>query len=595
VVKEVAASTGSKRLSRNLRGPALGLLAALAVHTYPTDAAEPAAQVPPFAEVAAAAGIDFLHFNGMSGAFYFPEIVGSGVALFDYDNDGDLDLYLVQGKMIGPDKTLADATFPPPAGTRLRDRLYRNDTKAGPDGVPRLRFTDVTEASGIRATGYGMGVAAGDYDNDGRVDLYVTNYGDNQLWHNRGDGRFEEVTAAAGVNDPRWSVSASFLDYDRDGLLDLFVGNYVDASLRKPEPCYGATGAQDYCSPLSYRPVPNALFRSLGNGRFEDVSGGSGIAKAFGGALGVASADFDGDGWLDIYVANDGRPNQLWMNRRNGTFEDEAFMAGTAVNMDGAAEASMGVDAADFDGDGDEDLFMTHILEETNTIYVNDGSGWFQDRSVATGVAVPSQGYTAFGTVWIDYDNDGWLDLFVANGDVRSIPAQVRAGDPYPMRQPNQLLANLGNGGFEDISARAPAALSLPEVSRGAAVGDLDNDGDADLVVSNSNGPARLLRNDVGNRRAWLGCRVVDRNGRDALGARVVLYRTGAPPLWRRSRADGSYASANDPRVLFGLGDDPRLERIEVHWPDGKVEAWRDLKPGRYLVLRQGEGQEVKP
>ncbi len=546
-----------------------------------------------FSEMAVAVGLDFVHFNGMSGERYMLETMGAGGALFDYDNDGDLDIYLVQGRMLGEGKTLADAWFPPRPGQVLADRLYRNDLVIQKDGTRTLRFTDVTAASGISATGYGMGVAAGDFDNDGWVDLYVTHDGSNQLWHNNGNGTFADVTKKAAVDDRRWSVSAAFLDFDRDGWLDLFVGNYVDFTVANHKPCYSPTSAKDYCSPLIYTPVPSALFRNRGNGTFENVAGKAGIIQEFGGALGVVTADFNGDGWVDLYVANDGRPNQLWINQKDGTFQDEAFLSGTAVNMDGAAEASMGVDAADFDNDGDEDLFMTHILEETNTIYVNDGKGWFQDRSVATGLAAASQGYTAFGTAWFDYDNDGWLDLFIANGDVRSIPARVRAGDRYPLDQPNQLLANLGNGRFQEIMSEAGKVFALAEVSRGTAFGDVDNDGDVDVLVTNNNGPVRLLINNVGNRNHWLGLRLVDRSNRDALGARVAVYRSAGAPLWRRARADGSYASANDPRVLVGLGDVNTIRRVRVHWPSGRIEEWIGLTVDRYTTLREGEGKEV--
>nr|MBS0020343.1 CRTAC1 family protein [Gammaproteobacteria bacterium] len=543
--------------------------------------------MPVFSERGAELGIGFEHFNGMLGKFYFPEIVGAGAALFDCDNDGDLDLYLVQGATLEE----GEARSPPSAGRILSDQLYRNDRMVQADGTPRLHFTDITAASGIQEHDYGMGAAAGDIDNDGFVDLYVTNFGANRVWHNEGNCTFKDWTVRAGVGDPRWSVSAAFFDYDRDGWLDLFVGNYVDFSLAKHRPCYAPTSAQDYCSPQIYEPLQNRLYRNRGDGTFEDVSVQAGISRESGGALGVVTADLNGDGWSDIYVANDGRPNQLWVNQRDGTFEDDALLAGAAVNRDGAAEGSMGVDAADFDGDGDEDLFMTHISDETNTVYVNDGQGWFQDQSAQTGLGAPSQGYTAFGTAWIDYDNDGWLDLFVANGEVKIIPALARAGDPYPLHQPNQLLRNLGNGRFVDVTAQAGEAFELSEVSRGAAFGDIDNDGDVDIVVTNNNGPSRLMLNNVGNQSHWLGLRLLTSAGRDAAGARVAVYRPSQPPLWRRTRTDGSYASANDPRVLVGLGNDTEVASVQIHWPSGRIEQWQGLPVDRYSNLREGEGQ----
>ncbi len=568
---------------------ATGSVAASSVST--TTHRAPSSERPLFSEAATQVGIDFRHFNGLSGKFYFPEIVGAGAALFDCDNDGDLDLYLVQGT------TLEEGNETPPLGApdrALGGRLYRNDLVVRADGTPQLRFTDITEASGLHDQGYGMGVATGDIDNDGWVDLYITHFGANRLWRNQGDCTFSDWSAQAGVDDPRWSVSAAFLDYDRDGWLDLFVGNYVNFTLANHRPCYAPTSAQDYCSPQIYEPLQNRLYRNRGDGTFEDVSVQAGISRESGGALGVVTADFNGDRWVDIYVANDGRPNQLWINQRDGTFEDEALLAGAAVNRDGVAEGSMGVDAADFDGDGDEDLFMTHISDETNTVYVNDGQGWFQDRSVQTGLGPPSQGYTGFGTAWIDYDNDGWLDVFVANGEVKIIPALARLGDPYPLHQPNQLLRNLGEGRYVDVTDQAGDALKLSQVSRGAAFGDVDNDGDLDIVVTNNNGPAHLLLNEVGNRSHWLGLRLLTRSGRDALGARVVVHRPSKPPLWRRARTDGSYASANDPRVLIGLGGSPELTSVQVHWPSGHVEEWRHLPVNHYSSLREGEGQSLE-
>ncbi|MBT8419834.1 MAG: CRTAC1 family protein [Gammaproteobacteria bacterium] len=559
-----------------------------------------------FSEIANAAGLDFVHFSGISGEFYFSEILGAGGAFLDYDQDGDLDVYLVQSHVV-PCKPTVNPNDPPcqeqaSEQESLRDRLYRNDLVIDEDGTPKIHFTDVTQTSGIVAIGYGMGVAAGDIDNDGWPDLYITNHGPNQLLKNNGDGTFTEITEKAGVGEDRWSVSAAFLDFDRDGLLDLFVGNYVDYSLKNHEECYAPDGSRDYCSPLTFRPVPCRLFRNRGDGTFEDVSGKSGIIKEYQGALGVIGADFNGDGWVDIYVGNDGRPNQLWINQHNGTFLDEAFLAGTAVNMDGVAEASMGVDAGDFDNDGDEDLFMTHLTEESNTLYVNDGTGWFQDRSVATGVAVPSQGHTAFGTSWFDYDNDGWLDLLVVNGDVRVMPNLARVGDSLPFHQPNHLLANTRadtshsarDRRFADITPQAGAAFALSEVSRGAAFGDIDNDGDIDILITNNSGPVRLLKNNLDSANHWLGLRLVDKSGRDALGARVRVEREDASPLWRRSRTDGSYASSNDPRVITGLGASDKVKAVRVIWPDGQSEEWKAqegeyLAVDRYMTLREGE------
>ncbi len=539
-----------------------------------------------FIDRAAASGLDFVHANGMSGEFYFAEMMGSGAALFDYDNDGDLDLFLVQSGSFGPASSAGDG--------QSGDRLYRNDLETKGDGTVELRFTEVTDASGIQGLDYGMGVAAADYDGDGFVDLYVTAFGANRLWRNRGDGTFEEVTQAAGVRDPRWSVPALFFDYDGDNDLDLFVGNYVDFALTTHKRCTTDRGEPNYCGPLAYRPQADALFENRGDGTFAEVSDKAGIGGARGGALGAVSADFNGDGRLDLYVANDGTANALWINQGDGRFRNESLLAGTAVNADGAPEASMGIDAADFDGDGDEDLFMTHLSHETNTLFVNQGDGLFDDRSTKLGLGLASWQATGFGTAWFDYDNDGWLDLLAVNGAVRVIESLARAGDPFPLHQPNSLFHNQAGRGFEDVSDRAGAVFALSEVSRGAAFGDIDNDGDTDVVISNNHGPVRLLVNQIGQRTPWLGLRLTDNTGRlDRLGAWVGLAGPGLErPLWRRVRSAASYASANDPRLLFGLGtgDSSGSYQARVRWPDGCEELFTELAAGRYTTLRQGSG-----
>ncbi len=547
-----------------------------------------------FTEVAEQVGIRFTHFNGMSGEYYYPEVVGSGCGFFDYDNDGDLDVYLVQGNMLGPGKTLAEAFFPPSPDEALTDHLFRNELIVTQHGTRRLSFSDVTEQSKLQTSGYGIGVSAGDYNNDGWTDLYVSNFGPNQLLRNNGDGTFTDVTREAGVDDPRLSVIAAFFDYDQDGWLDLYVVNHLEFDFEKHKPCSSPIRPQEYCSTRMYPALPGRLFRNLANGSFEDVTTKSHVDREYGAGLGIVTADLNGDGWLDIYVANDGSPNQLWINRKDGTFRNEALLAGAAVNMDGAAEASMGIDAGDFDEDGDLDLFMTHDLNETNTIYINDGKGWFDDRSVSVGLAAPSQGYTAFGTAWFDYNNDGWLDLFIANGAVRANAEHSSVRQKYPLDQTNQLFANLGNGRFKETTHEAGSTFTLSEVSRGAAFGDVDNDGDMDILLANNSGPARLLINNVGNKKPWLGLRLVDRFNRDALGATVHVTGISGRKFWRRVRTDGSYASANDPRILLGLGDNQGVRAVRVYWPGGRVEEWRDLPIGRYTVLREGSGVTTK-
>ncbi|MEE8526158.1 MAG: CRTAC1 family protein, partial [Thermoanaerobaculia bacterium] len=556
-----------------------------------------------FADATVETGLDFVHFNGMSGELYFVEMMGPGGALFDYDRDGDLDVFIVQGTPLD-DQTQS----PQPAG----DRLYRNDLVRQPDGTAAPRFVDVTGKSGIRENSYGMGVATGDFDNDGWTDLYVLNFGRNQLWRNRtgeplAGGRssapaFADVTAGSGAGDRRWSIGASVVDYDRDGWLDIYVVNYVHFEVENNVVCYAASSRRDYCGPDAFKPVADGLLRNLGGSaggspgeiRFEDVSLSSGIAREVGPGLGVVAADFDGDGWSDFYVANDGKPNYLWLSRRLADggvgFTDESLLAGVAVNREGRPEASMGVAAADYDNDGDEDLFITHLMGETNTLYVNDGSGLFEDLTAALGLGPPSLASTSFGTGWLDVDNDGWLDLMVVNGAVKILESLVHEGDDFPLDHPNQFFKNLGGRGFEDATAAAGPTFAVAEVSRGTAFGDVDNDGDVDALVLNTGDRPRLLLNRVGQRRRWLGWRLLDANGRDALGARVSVERSpaggGAPS--RRVASDGSFSSANDPRVLFGLGDGAAAA-VRVRWPGGSEQRWRLPASGRYVTVRSRE------
>ena len=538
-----------------------------------------------FEDRAAALGVDFVHFNGMSGQTYFPEMMGAGAAVLDYDGDGDMDLYLVQGRMLGPDRPVDQATYPPRHPQPLSDRLYRNDLETGkPDS---LRFTDVTAESGIHvARGYGMGVSVGDVNNDGHPDLYLSNFGPNQLLLNQGDGTFRDVTEAAGADDPRWSVTAAFVDFDGDGWQDIYVVNYVSFSFETAKTCRTHYDEPDYCSPQSYEPVSDRLLRNRGDGTFEDATARAGIATVEGPGLGIVTGDFNGDGRTDLYVANDGAANNLWLNQGGGRFVDEALLAGVAVNMAGTPEASMGVDAGDFDADGDLDLFMTHLDRQTNTLYVNDGQGWFMDQTGTSVLGKSSFAFTGFGTLWFDYDNDGWLDLMSANGAVVKVESQDRAGDPLPLKQRNQLWRNV-DGKYEDVSEAAGPAFTAETVSRGAAFGDLDNDGDWDIVVTNNAGPAQVLINQVGQDRSWLGVRLTGPEGRqDMVGAQATVALPERN-LLRRSRTDGSYVSAHDPRVLFGLGNHRDPVTVKITYPDGSTHQVPDLPPGRYYTIRK--------
>jgi enediyne biosynthesis protein E4 len=541
-----------------------------------------------FVDRAAESGLDFVHVNGMSGRFYMPEIIGSGVALFDYDNDGDLDVYLVQGDGLSRGHGTGDEDS---AKSGNGDRLYRNDLTINPDGTRSLHFTDVTTQSRIVSRGYGMGVATGDFNNDGWVDLYLTKFdAPNQLLRNNGDGTFTDVSKPSRTDEQSWSVSASFVDVNRDGWLDLYVGNYLRYRLQDTAPCFSASGSPDYCTPAAYQPLPDRLYVNRKDGTFVDASVSAGIAREFGPALGVSTADFNGDGWIDIYVANDGKENLLWLNQRNGTFVNGALLAGVALPVSARAEGSMGVDAGDFDNDGDEDLVMTELTSEGSNLYLNDGRGLFTDASASSMVGPASLAFTGFGTGWFDFDNDGRLDLLAVNGTVQIIESLRQAHDPFPMHQRKLLLRNTG-GRFEDVSARAGRAFTTSEVGRGVAFGDLDNDGDVDVLISNNNGHVRMLVNEAAARgRHWLGLRLLTQR-RDALGARVEVVKKRGGSIWRRARSDGSYASANDPRVLAGLGDSVEPVTVRVIWPGGRTESWPDVPIDRYTTLTEGTGR----
>lgn len=552
----------------------------------PAQAEPVAASEPPFLEVASDVGVSFQHFIGATGEYRLPEITGSGVALLDFDGDNDLDIFVLQGGLLDKAESLGDSRFPVPE--RLGNRLYRNELV--PEG--RLRFAEVPGAAGLAGRQeYGMGAATGDYDNDGDTDLFVTYFSSSALYENDGQGSFVEHIFPGSHEG--WGTSATFFDFDRDGWLDLFVARYVDFTVSNRRRCTEPlSGRRDYCGPDAYRGISDRLYRNLGNGRFEDVTARAGIEAAFGPGLGVVAADFDADGWLDVYVANDGKDNQLWMNQRNGTFVDRGLLSGTALNGDGKAEASMGVGAGDVDGDGDEDLIMSHLDGETNTLYLNGGDGNFRDSTNEYKLASPSLPFTGFGLSWIDFDHDSDLDLFVANGAVKS--EEGLAGEAYPYHETNQLFRNDGPSKFADISGASGAAFALSEVSRGVATGDIDNDGDLDLVVTNNNGPVRILLNQVGNRSPWLQVQLRGTtSNRDGYGARVAVRRTGQPVLWRRAHTDGSYMSASDGRVHFGLGSGADIESVEVHWPSGLRERWTGVTQSRPVTLVEGTGEPL--
>ncbi|MCC9599781.1 CRTAC1 family protein [Stieleria sp. JC731] len=556
-----------------------------------------------FQEVPTSSGFDFQHIAGRTPDYRYFEIVGSGAALFDYDNDGDLDIYIVQDHQFedfakqesqenasDADATSAAVTSTQ-AGARQSDRLFRNDSPQG-DPNAALKFTDVTGESGVSvSTGYGQGVTYGDVDNDGDLDVYVTNFGENVFLRNNGDGTFGDATVESGLRSDRWGAGATFIDYDRDGWLDLYVCNYVTYSASTDKPCFGASGRRDYCGPNSYDGEADQLFRNDGRGHFIDVSEQAGIAGVYGAGLGVTGADFDGDQWPDIYVANDGMENRLWINQKDGTFQDSALLFGCAYNAVGVAEAGMGVDAGDFDNDGDEDLIVAHLTGETNTLYENDGSGGFSDRTNLVGLAAPSLAMTSFGIRWVDFDNDSNLDLVVVNGTVKRENGTISTDHSFPLGQPNQVFQNTGKQ-FVDVSDHTDATFRKSEMSRGLVVGDLDNDGDSDFVVVNNDGPARLYRNQVGHQKPWIGLRLVGQDAkRDQVGAVAKLKSSSGQVIKRRVRNDGSYYCAHDSRVLFGVPSDWIVSELEVEWPDGNTERFDPPAIGRYTTIGQGSGR----
>lgn len=502
---------------------------------------------PWFRILTAESGFDFTHSIGEERRYWIPEIVAGGVALFDYDNDGDLDIYCVQsaGELAG------NRTDTP------GNRLFRNEGD--------LHFTDVTEQANVGDNSYGMGACCCDYDRDGDIDLFVSNVGADVLYRNRGDGTFENVTTSANLGDPGLAASAAFIDLDGDRFPELYVTHYVLWSPEKELKC-GSGSGQDYCSPNNYRaPAPDLLYRNRTDGSFENISQQAGIRAAYGNGLGVIGADLDQDGKPDLYVANDGSPNQWWRNLGNLRFAEMAVTSGCAVNLNGISEAGMGVQATDVDEDGDLDLFMTHIRNETNTWYRNDG-GVFTDATILTGMAAVSRDSTGFGMGYQDFDHDGVLDLYVANGKVLRVRNLTNGEDPYG--EQDHLFRGLGGPRFQELSPRGGLSSAPSYTGRGAAFGDLDGDGDRDLVVINNNGPAMLLVNEAPKKGSSVTLTLVDRDGIFAEGAHLKIH-LGERLLHRTATRFYSYCSSNDPRVHVGLGPSDQIDKVEVHWPDG--------------------------
>ena len=537
-------------------------------------------------DVSKSVGLSFTHFNGATSEAFLPEIMGSGAVLFDYDNDGDLDVYLVQGSRINETTPLL---FPETEGDHS-SRLFRNQLV--PDG--KLAFEEVTEAAGLAVKGYGMGAATGDLDDDGDLDLYLSNLGPDALYLNNGDGTFSDGSATLGEGVDGWSTSVDFLDFDVDGNLDVVVARYVEIDREIARACHSGTGKRDYCTPDIYRPHGDTLLKGDGKGGLEVVATWQQPAPAASTGLGVSVADFNNDHLPDIYVANDKRANQLWLNRGDGRFEDVAVLSGVALNGDGKEEASMGVTSADVDVDGDDDIFVTHLKGETNTLYLNQGNAAFFDGTLGKKLAASSVPSTGFGTRWFDLENDGDLDLFVANGAVMMEPSQSDK-EPFPYLQWNQLFRN-DEGFFADVST-ATGLHELPrEIGRGAAFGDVDNDGDIDILVSNNHGPARLLLNESPNKGDWIGIRLHDEKGnRNGIGARVGAERYDGKMLWRRVTTGDSYLSASDIRTHIGLGElQHSTLDVLVVWPGGQTERWSNVPVNAYSTLERGTGTLVE-
>ena len=541
-----------------------------------------------FRDVAAAAGVGVTHVNGASPAKYFAEIMGSGGLFFDFDNDGWIDIFIVDGGSIADPRVAAKA----------RHRLYRNRGNG--------TFEDVSTQSGIRHREYGMGACAGDYDNDGLVDLYVTNYGPNSLYRNLGNGRFAEVPGAGGAGTALWSTSCAFTDVDRDGFLDLFVTNYVQAERTNNKFCGRRSPVElrGYCHPLAYDPSPNVLYHNTGKGTFQDVSVKAGIAGFRGNGLGVAVTDVNEDGWPDVFVANDGKPNFLFRNKGAGTFEEVGLLSGVSLAADAKPRAGMGTAFGDYDGDGRLDLVVTNHEFEMHSLFRDLGDGIFSDVTLASGLGPLTLPYVGFGVAFVDFDNDTRRDLVIVNGNVVDNIAEFRKGAKHA--QPSLLLRNSGDR-FQSVGKQAGPAFAAETVSRALAKGDIDNDGDLDLLITSNGGVAQLLLNEGGNLSNALLVRTVGspavttsgssspaaralKSNRDGIGARLKLT-AGGRTFVDQVTSGSSYLTQHDMRVHFGLGAAAKVDRLEITWPDGRVEVTENLPVNHVVTVREGQGE----
>src|SRR5262245_38058511 len=512
-----------------------------------------------FSDFTRPAGITFKHENGASSQKYLPETMSAGALIFDYDNDDWPDIFLANGGSF-VDRAVA---------SNARHRLYHNNK----DGT----FKDTTAASGIGVSGFGMGACSADYDNDGWPDLYVTAVEANKLYRNNGNGNFVDVTAKAGVGgNGLWSSSCAFADIDNDGDVDLYVTNYVDFTVKNNKYCSAMQNIRTYCHPNVYKPVPHVLYRNNGDGTFTDITKEAGVYRTDGNGLGVVFGDYDGDGWIDIYVANDSVPNFLFHNKGAGVFEEVALRAGVAVGSDGQPLAGMGTDMGDVNGDGLLDIFVTNLDRQTHNLYRNLGKGLFADVTFESGIGEATLPFVGFGAAFFDYDNDTDLDLAVANGDVIDNVSLFRDSTSYEQR--NLLLVNDGNGKFKDVGPVSGPGFTLKKAHRSLSAADLDNDGDLDLVIGNVGQTADVLRNDGGSKRNSLLIKAIGtKSNRDGIGARLKLT-VGGKVLLREVKAGSSYLSQSDLRVHFGMGQAPRADQLEIRWPSGAVEIVKNIE-----------------
>ncbi len=557
------------RFLRDLLGPLCGTLTLILIAAAPADVL--------FTDITARAGIDFKHENSATSSKYLVETMGGGVALFDYDNDGRLDMFFTNGAKI--DDPLPEGRLPDKSDRRFWNRLYHQN----PGGT----FSDVTEKAGVTGmpqNRYGMGVAVGDYDNDGFEDLYVTNFGGNTLYHNNAGGTFSDVTGAAGVAAGGWSASAGFFDADNDGRLDLFVTRYVEWSFQNNRYCgEKKPGYRAYCHPDNYEGVSNILYHNNGDGTFTDVSSKSGMSGTTGKGLGLSFADYDDDGFMDIFVANDSVQSFLYHNNGNGTFSEVGLPAGVGFNEDGKTFAGMGVDFTDYDNDGHPDVFVTDLSNERYMLFRHNGDGSFRDVTNASGIGGATLLFSGWGTRLVDYDNDGWKDIFVAQGHVMDTIEKTSPNLKY--LQPFLLLRNEA-GRF--VRVVPGEAFHKDWAGRGAAFGDLDNDGDVDVVVSNAGQQAVVLRNDGGNRRNWLAIRTVGgRSNRDGIGCRVTVVSASGVTQSATVNTAVGYLSASDRRLLIGLDREATAKRVEIRWPSGAIQTLENLKAGQVLVAKE--------